>query len=45
VDVRSPSAREIDPRRVPGSIAVDIHDIDAHIAQLPPDRDIIIYCT
>ena len=45
VDVRSNSAREIDPRRVPGSIAVDIDNIDAHLAELPPDRDIILYCT
>jgi membrane protein DedA with SNARE-associated domain len=45
VDVRSTSAREIDPRRVPGSISVDIANLDAHVAQLPPDRDIIVYCT
>jgi membrane protein DedA with SNARE-associated domain len=45
VDVRSQSAREIDPRRVPGSIPVDIRNVDAYLAQLPPDRDIIVYCT
>ncbi len=45
VDVRSASAREIDPRRVPGAIAVDIENLDAHVAALPPDRDIILYCT
>ncbi len=45
VDVRSASAREIDPRRVPGSITVDIANLDAHLAELPPDRDIILYCT
>ena len=45
VDVRSASAREIDPRRLPGSITVDIANLDAHLADLPPDRDIIIYCT
>ena len=45
VDVRSASAREIDPRRVPGSIAVDIANLDAHVAELPPDREIILYCT
>jgi membrane protein DedA with SNARE-associated domain len=45
VDVRSASAREIDPRRVPGSIAVDIANLDVHVAELPPDRDIIVYCT
>ena len=45
VDVRSASAREIDPRRVPGSITVDIAKLDAHVAELPPDREIILYCT
>ena len=45
VDVRSASAREIDPRRVPGSIPVDIRDLDAQLAQLPADREIIVYCT
>jgi hypothetical protein len=45
VDVRSASARQIDPRRVPGSIPVDFHNLDAHVAELPPDRDIIVYCT
>jgi len=45
VDVRSASAREIDPRRVPGSVVVDIADLDARLGDLPPDRDIILYCT
>lgn len=45
VDVRSASAREIDPRRIPGAIAVDFENLDAHLAELPPDRDIILYCT
>jgi membrane protein DedA with SNARE-associated domain len=45
VDVRSATAREIDPRRVPGSITVDMANLDAHLADLPPDRDIILYCT
>jgi membrane protein DedA with SNARE-associated domain len=45
VDVRSVSAREIDPRRIPGSIAVDVDNLDANLADLLPDRDIILYCT
>jgi len=45
VDVRSASAREIDPRRIPGAIAVNIDTLDAHLAELAPDRDIILYCT
>lgn len=45
VDVRSEVARETDPRRLPGSIAVDIGNLDAHLAQLPLDDDIVVYCT
>jgi membrane protein DedA with SNARE-associated domain len=45
VDVRSPSAREIDPRRVPGAIPIDVHNLDAELARVPSDRDIIVYCT
>ena len=45
VDVRSTTAREIDPRRVPGAIVVNLENLDAHVAELPPDRDIILYCT
>jgi len=44
VDVRSASARSLDPRRIPGAVAVDIEKIDEHLAGLPPDRDIILYC-
>lgn len=44
VDVRSAGARALDPRRVPGAVAVDLESIDAHLAGLPPDRDIILYC-
>ena len=44
VDVRSASARSLDPRRIPGALAVDIESIDEHLAGLPPDRDIILYC-
>ena len=45
VDVRSEGARSLDPRRIPGAVAVDIDDLDAALPQLPPDRDIILYCT
>jgi membrane protein DedA with SNARE-associated domain len=45
VDVRSASARDIDPRRVPGAIAVNLENLDVHLSELPPDRDIILYCT
>ena len=45
VDVRSSTAREIDPRRVPGAIALDVQNLDAEVDKVPPDREIIVYCT
>ena len=44
VDVRSAGARSLDPRRIPGAIAVEMEKIDEHLSGLPPDRDIILYC-
>jgi membrane protein DedA with SNARE-associated domain len=45
VDVRSEGARSLDPRRIPGAVVVDIDDLDSALPRLPPDRDIILYCT
>ena len=45
VDVRSVSARQIDPRTVAGAIALDMHNLDADLERVPPDREIILYCT
>ena len=45
VDVRSPGSRELDPRFIPGALAMDAADVDKRLAELPADRDIIFYCT
>lgn len=45
VDVRSPTARALEPRRIPGALHVPIDDIAKHIKDLPRDRDIVLYCT
>ena len=45
VDVRSAGARSLDPRAIPGALAVDINRMDDVSLRLPPDRDIIVYCT
>ena len=45
VDVRSASARQRDPRRIPGAHTIDLEDLDAQLAALPSDREIILYCT
>lgn len=45
VDVRSRAAAQADPRRIPGAIRLVMEEIDAQIGLLPPDREIILYCT
>ncbi len=45
VDVRSSGARQRDPRRIPGAVAIDLDDLDAQVATLPADREIVLYCT
>jgi len=44
IDVRSPTARALDPRWIPGAIHVPLPDVSQHIGELPRDRDIILYC-
>jgi rhodanese-related sulfurtransferase len=45
VDVRSPSGRDLDPRFIPGALAMDVAEVDRRLEQLPADREIIFYCT
>jgi rhodanese-related sulfurtransferase len=45
VDVRSQSARALDPRRIPGALHVPLDEVSAHVRELPRDRDIVVYCT
>jgi membrane protein DedA with SNARE-associated domain/rhodanese-related sulfurtransferase len=45
VDVRTQTARELEPRRIPGALHVSLDAIDEHASDLPRDRDIILYCT
>jgi membrane protein DedA with SNARE-associated domain/rhodanese-related sulfurtransferase len=43
-DVRTATARERDPQRIPGAIAFDISQVDAVVAELPGERQVILYC-
>ena len=45
VDVRSPTARSLEPRRIPGAVHVPLQAVDQHARELPRDREIILYCT
>ncbi len=45
LDVRSRTARKLDPRRIPGAIAVDIAEPQVALVAVPPDRDVVVYCS
>lgn len=45
VDVRNHSTQFHDPRRIPGALKMTIEEIDAHLSELPRDREIVLYCT
>jgi membrane protein DedA with SNARE-associated domain/rhodanese-related sulfurtransferase len=45
VDVRSPTAVQLDPRGIPGSLRIPLTDVRRRLRDLPRDREIISYCT
>jgi hypothetical protein len=45
LDVRSAMARKLDPRRLPGAVAVDLNAPQAALVAVPPDRDVVVYCS
>jgi membrane protein DedA with SNARE-associated domain/rhodanese-related sulfurtransferase len=45
VDVRSPTARALEPRWIPGAIHVPVDAVGAHVEHLPRDKEIVVYCT
>jgi rhodanese-related sulfurtransferase len=45
VDVRSPTALTLDPRRIPGALHVPLQGVEEHLKDLPRDRAIISYCS
>lgn len=44
LDVRSASSRQIDPRVIPGALAMEIGEIRSRAGELPRDREIIVFC-
>jgi membrane protein DedA with SNARE-associated domain/rhodanese-related sulfurtransferase len=45
VDVRSATAIQLEPRRIPGALHIPLTDVQQQLRNLPRDRDIISYCT
>jgi len=44
VDVRSHTARAIEPRYIPGALHLPLTGFEDHVKELPRDREIILYC-
>ena len=44
LDVRSRAHREIDGRRIPGAVHVDLDALEATLEGVPRDRDVVVYC-
>lgn len=44
-DVRSPLAREAEPRRIPGAVAVDLDTVERMLEHVPPGREVVVYCS
>jgi membrane protein DedA with SNARE-associated domain/rhodanese-related sulfurtransferase len=45
IDVRSASARALEPQWIPGALHVPLPEVGTQLAHLPRDGDIILYCT
>lgn len=45
IDVRSPLAREAEPRRIPGALSVELNEVGTLLDRVPPDRDVVVYCS
>ena len=45
IDVRSITARGLEPRRIPGALHVPLHDVAQRLKELPRDREIVLYCS
>jgi membrane protein DedA with SNARE-associated domain/rhodanese-related sulfurtransferase len=45
VDVRSQAARLLDTRIIPGALLADLDSVDRALLGIPPDRELVIYCS
>jgi rhodanese-related sulfurtransferase len=45
LDARSSTARKVDPRHIPGAIAVDIAAPEHHVGDVTPEHHIVVYCS
>ena len=44
IDVRSPASVQLDPRRVPGALPIELRELAVRAAAIPVDALIVLYC-
>jgi len=45
LDARSALAREAEPRRIRGALAIELDSVESILESIPPDRDVVVYCS
>jgi len=45
LDARSATARKVEPRHLPGAIAVDMENPQRALGYVVPDREVVVYCS
>ena len=45
IDLRNSLEREDSPSKIPGAIALSFEDMETGLADVPLDRDVVLYCT
>lgn len=45
IDVRSAASRLLDTRVIPGALLADLDGVDRALVGVPPDRELVIYCS
>lgn len=45
IDVRTKGAHRYDPRRIPGALHMTFDELDGKVADLPRERELVLYCT
>jgi rhodanese-related sulfurtransferase len=45
VDLRHPLDFDADPRTLPGAVRLDTNELERRHAEIPRDREVVLYCT
>ena len=45
LDARSSTARKVDPRHIPGAVAVNITAPEHNVGEVTPEHLIVVYCS